>query len=201
MKAIWRFIRTTLLGGLLVVLPIYVMVLLLLKAAQGLMALFAPLANALPLPPEHQGVLTAVFLLLVCFIAGLVFRTELGRRAFQAFEARFIARIPGYTLVRDIAHSSFGAKSGEFDVALVEIEDALVPAWVVERHADGRLTVFVPSSPTPFNGAVYVLPPERVHVVDVPFVQLFQSVTRWGTGTRELVAALEARKGRQELVE
>ena len=52
--------------------------------------------------------------------------------------------------------------------ALVEIEDALTPAFVIEEHADGRFTVFVPSVPTPFAGAVYVLSAERVHVLDVP---------------------------------
>jgi len=52
--------------------------------------------------------------------------------------------------------------------ALVEIEEALAPAFVIETLDDGRLTVFVPSVPTPFAGAVYVLRPERVHILNVP---------------------------------
>ena len=43
--------------------------------------------------------------------------------------------------------------------AFVEIEDALVPSFIIEEHDDGRFTVFVPSVPTPFAGAVYVLAP------------------------------------------
>ena len=38
--------------------------------------------------------------------------------------------------------------------ALTEIEDALVPAFIVEELDDGRFTVFVPSVPTPLAGAI-----------------------------------------------
>jgi hypothetical protein len=34
----------------------------------------------------------------------------------------------------------------------VEIEEALVPAFIIEELDDGRFTVFVPSVPTPFAG-------------------------------------------------
>ena len=64
------------------------------------------------------------------------------------------------------------------------IEDALVPSFIIEELGDGRLTVFVPSIPTPLAGAVYVLPRERVHPVDVPFTQALQTVPRWGSGRR-----------------
>jgi hypothetical protein len=32
-----------------------------------------------------------------------------------------------------------------FQPALVEIEEALVPAFIIEKHADGQFTVFVSS--------------------------------------------------------
>ena len=73
---------------------------------------------------------------------------------------------------------------------LVEIEDALVPAFIVEELVDGRFTVFVPSVPTPFAGAVYILSRERVHLLDIPFSQAIKSVSRWGSGSADLVAAM-----------
>ena len=74
--------------------------------------------------------------------------------------------------------------------ALVEIEEALVPAFIIEELEDGRFTVFVPSVPTPFAGAVYVLSRDRVHPLDVAFTQAVQAVSRWGSGTKDLVAAM-----------
>jgi len=46
------------------------------------------------------------------------------------------------------------------------------------------------SVPTPFPGAVYILKRERVHLVDIPFTEAIQSVSRWGAGSKELVAAV-----------
>ena len=67
----------------------------------------------------------------------------------------------------------------------------LVPGFIIEEHADGRFTVFVPSVPTPLAGAVYVLTPERVHPLDIPFTQAIKPVSRWGSGCEELVAAMK----------
>ena len=75
--------------------------------------------------------------------------------------------------------------------ALVEIEEALVPAFIVEELDDGRFAVFVPSVPTPLAGAIYILIAERVHPVDVPFAHAVKVITRWGVGSGELVAAMQ----------
>ena len=44
--------------------------------------------------------------------------------------------------------------------------------------------------PTPLAGTVYILTPERVHLIDVPFSQAAMAVARWGAGSKELVAAM-----------
>jgi uncharacterized membrane protein len=77
---------------------------------------------------------------------------------------------------------------------LAEIEEALVPAFIIEEFEDGRYTGFVPSIPTPFAGAVYVLDRKRVHPLDVPFTEALKAVSRWGSGAKDLVTAME-RKG------
>ena len=52
------------------------------------------------------------------------------------------------------------------------------------------ITVFVPSVPTPFAGAVYILNRERVHPVDIPFTDAMKSISRWGAGSKNMVAAI-----------
>jgi uncharacterized membrane protein len=73
---------------------------------------------------------------------------------------------------------------------LAEIEEALVPAFIIEEFEDGRYTGFVPSIPTPFAGAVYVLDRKRVHPLDVPFTEALKAVSRWGSGAKDLVLRL-----------
>jgi uncharacterized membrane protein len=73
------------------------------------------------------------------------------------------------------------------------VEEAVVPAFIIEELGDGRFTVFVPSIPTPLAGAVYILSAERVHPLNVPFTQAIKTISRWGSGSKDLVAAMEGR--------
>jgi len=111
----------------------------------------------------------------------------------ERIETSFFERIPGYALLRSLTQQLAGqGKENVWKPALVEIEEALVPAFIIEVHDDGRFTVFVPSVPTPLAGAVYVLTPERVHPLDVPFTEGVKPLSRWGSGCKELVAAMKA---------
>ena len=49
----------------------------------------------------------------------------------------------------------------------------------------------MPSVPTPFAGAVYILDRQRVHLVDVSFATAIRSISRWGAGSGNLVAAMQ----------
>jgi hypothetical protein len=48
MRSIAEFTKTTLIGGILIVLPIYVSLLLLAKAVQGLLAAVKPITTGIP---------------------------------------------------------------------------------------------------------------------------------------------------------
>jgi uncharacterized membrane protein len=175
------------------VLPLWISVLLMVKALSGVRQLIHPLAKAIPESFIHPDVVAFGALLATCFMAGTLMRTRLGQSATEAIEEGVLCRIPGYRLIRDIFRRLTGQERDEtWAVALVEIEDALVPAFVVEELPDGRYSVFVPSVPTPAAGAVYVLPRERVHIVNVPFTQAVRCITKWGSGTGALVEAMKA---------
>src|SRR5271166_1418408 len=161
-----EFTKTTLIGGILIILPIYVSILLLAKAIGGLMALVAPIAAGIPASAGIREVLSVIALAVVCFITGLIVRTGPGLRAKNAFEGAVISKLPGYTLLRGLTGRLAGqVDEPTFAPALVEIEEALVPALIIEELEDGSYTVLVPSVPTPMAGALYILPRERVHPV------------------------------------
>jgi uncharacterized membrane protein len=192
MKKCCGFIVSKFLGGLFVVVPIYLSVLLLLKAMQSVVGFVRPFAMLLPawLPAEHA--LSLLLVLIVCFLIGVAIRTPAGRAVRERIEKSLFERIPGYALIRSLTQRLAGKdEESAWKPALVEIEEALVPAFIIEELDDGRFTVFVPSVPTPFAGAVYILAPERVHPLDVPFTQALKSISRWGAGSKELVAAMK----------
>ena len=196
MRGLAEFTKTTLVGGVLVILPLWVSTLLLLKAITGIFALLSPVTAQLPESIEHlRNVVALLIVVAVCFVAGLVVRTGPGLRAKSVLDRYLLERIPGYTLLRGLAGRLTGQEEGAtFAVALVEIEDALVPAFIVEDHPDGRYTVFVPSVPTPAAGTVYILDAARVHLVDVPFTQAVGVISKWGAGSRDLLAAMRAQR-------
>ena len=175
--------------GLLIIAPIYLGVLLLLKIMQSMAGLVRPIAGLLPDWLPAEGLLSLLLVLLVCLLVGLLVRTRAGQAMLghTAFE-----KLPGYTLFRSLTMRIAGkADNVTWKPALAEIEEALVPAFIIEEFADGRYTVFVPSVPTPLAGAVYILTRERVHPLSVGFGQAFKTVSRWGAGSKELVAAME----------
>lgn len=195
MHRIAAFVQTTVLGGVLVIMPLVLTGLLLAKALGAVATLLRPIASHLPPGLPLPEIMSAVIVVAACFVAGVIVRTRPGRRLKEELDRRLLDRIPGYTLVRGLAGRIAGQEEGStFAVALVEIEDALAPAFIVEEHDDGRYTVFVPSVPTPAAGTVYVLDRARVHVVDVPFTKAVSVISRWGAGSRELVAAMRAAK-------
>jgi len=92
-------------------------------------------------------------------------------------------------MTRQLAGQSL---ESEWKPALIEIEEALAPGFIVEELDDGRFTVFIPSAPTPLTGSIYVIDADRVHPLNVPFTHAVKAITRWGSGSKELVAAMQS---------
>ena len=191
MRRFRHFVVSSLVGGLLVLVPLYLAILLLLKAAKSLVGLVRPFARLLPDWVPADRLLSLILVLLVCFLVGSALRSRIGRAARDRVESSLFERIPGYGLLRSLTQQIAGhSQEKVWKPALAEIEDALVPAFIIEEFADGRYTIFVPSVPTPFAGAVYVLAAERVHLLDVPFTVAIKSISRWGAGCRDMVGTL-----------
>ena len=192
MKRFCQSITQALIAGVLFVLPVYLAILLLLKAAKSLGGLVKPLTRLVPEWLPAENLLSFLLVLVVCLLVGMALRTSLGQAARTRIENSLLQKIPGYTMFRSMTRQMAGdSRDNAWTPALAEIEDALVPAFIVEELDDGRFTVFVPSVPTPLAGAIYILTAARVHPVDVPFTQAVKVITRWGSGSRELVAAMQ----------
>ena len=197
MKTLAEFTKTTLIGGVLIILPIYVAVLLLAKAVNGLMALLAPVTAQIPAGVEFRQIIAILVLIAICFVVGLVVRTGPGLRAKNAFERAVLEKLPGYTFLRGLAGRLTGrSEEHMLEPALVEIEVALVPALTVEELEDGSDTVLVTSAPTPMAGSIYILPRDRVHPVGIPFTKAIGVFSTWGHRRWRVRPRDEAARGR-----
>jgi uncharacterized membrane protein len=194
MKKSLLFVVKAVVSGFLIIVPIYLATLLLLKAVSSVARLVRPITVLVPDWLPAEGLLSFLLVLLLCFLIGTGVRTRAGRAFRDHIEKSFFERIPGYGILRSLTQQMAG-ETGEkaWKPALAEIEDALVPAFIIEEFEDGRYTVFVPSIPTPFAGAVYILERKRVHLLDVPFTRALQVISRWGSGAQSLDMAMRNR--------
>src|SRR5262249_34322167 len=150
MKRILAFLKVTLLGGAIFVLPAWLAVVLVYKAVMHLQIFVKPVSSHLPRAIAHPKVIAILLLIALCFIVGAAIQTALGARAKRLAEREFLEKLPGYTTLRGFAaRLSDQNPSASFQPALIEIEEALVPGFIVEQHSGNRSTVFVPSVPTP----------------------------------------------------
>jgi uncharacterized membrane protein len=192
MRNALQFSARALVSGVLVVVPIYLAVLLLLKGMASVAGLVRPLALLLPESMPAETALSLLFVLFVCLLIGLALQTQAGRAVRERVERTFFERIPGYALLRALTQQMAGkTRENIWKPALFQTDEGLLLAFIIEEFSDGRYTIFVPSIPTPLAGAVYVVSRTRVHPLDVPFTDALKTVSRWGSGARDLVTAME----------
>lgn len=193
MKRPFEFLKSALVTGLIIVLPAWLAVLLLLQLLVKLGVLVKPIAAQMPKGIDHPQLVAAAVFILVCIAVGLLVHTAVGRVIGRTLGENVFNRVPGYQPLRNIARqfSEMNANDG-FKPSLIEVEDGcLAPAFLIEVHANGLSTVFMPSVPTPMAGSVFIMPSGRVRPIDVPVTTMMKCISKWGSGTAELLAALE----------
>jgi uncharacterized membrane protein len=192
MKPAMVFLSKSLFRGLLIVVPVYFAVLLLLKRMKSVANLVSPFTQLLPDWVPAEEFLSLLLVLAICVAIGASVGTGIGKGVRNWIEKTVFERIPGYALFRSLTHQIAGqSRESTWKAALFQSDEGLAPAFIIEELDDGRYTVFVPSIPTPFAGAVYILDRHRVYPLDVPFTDAIKVVSRWGSGAKGLVAAME----------
>ena len=199
-----NFLKTTLLGGVIVILPITILIFafrwLFGVVSRGIEPLTDLVVRTIPLLSNRYDELIATIIVIFvilggCFLVGLFIRTRLGQMLYSSLEGGLLSRAPGYKMVKETVNQFFGRKQSPFSsVALVQIfqNETMVTAFVTDRHGNGTVSVFVPTGPNPTSGFIYHIPEKYVHPVDVPIEDAMRSVISCGAGSEMLVKKLQA---------
>lgn len=205
-----NFFKTTLLGGVIVILPAIILIL-------AFKWLFGVVGNAiepltdlvvkeLPTPQQYNDPIATVIVLSViifgCFFFGLFVRTKLGQMIYSGFENSLLSKAPGYRMIKETVNQFFGKKKSPFSsVALVHLfdNDTLVTAFITDHHDNGMVTVFVPTGPNPTSGFIYHVKEECVHPVAVPVEEAMRSVISCGAGSDKLIGKLEDNRDQEKI--
>jgi len=193
MKNIVEFLKTFLIGGLFVLLPLLLLYLLLAEMLQLVITLATPIADLFPAGPfdwVKAPVLIAILLILgLSFLFGLALRSMALRRFGLWIERSMLSRLPIYNAVKSLSRGLVGAKGDTaFRPAVLSSPDGgREIAYVIEDHGDGQVTVLVPWAPASFAGSVKIMGSDRIEMLDAPLGAVSKALSHWGVGVRDLL--------------
>jgi len=193
-KRLLDLLKSALVTGLVIVLPAWLAVLLLIQLLLKLGVLVKPIASQMPDGVNHPQLVALAVFIVICLAVGLLVHTAVGRLIGRTLGDNVFNRVPGYQPLRNIARqfSDMNANDG-FKPALIDVEDGcLAPAFLIDAHDNGLSTVFMPSVPTPMAGSIFIMPSGRVHPIDVPVTTMMACISKWGSGSEELLSALKS---------
>ncbi|MFN7986657.1 MAG: hypothetical protein U0529_04235 [Thermoanaerobaculia bacterium] len=186
-KSLGQLARTTLMGAVLVLLPIVLVSMLLEQALPMADAALRPfttrMAQGSGLGPGASTLLAILLLIVFCFLGGVFAQTSVARKSIAWLETSVLSQLPGFEYVKAQIESGFRVEERHvYPVVLARMDDAWQLAFLVESLADGRSAVFVPDVPSPDTGAVYFLTADRVRPIDVPPAAALKCLKRFGLG-------------------
>ncbi|HWN83062.1 MAG TPA: hypothetical protein VNM87_13270 [Candidatus Udaeobacter sp.] len=189
-----RFLKTTIVGGILFVVPVLLLAMLGKKVLDTATHLAQPLADVLPLHRPLGIVIADLIVLLVllalCFLAGLIAKSSLVGRMVTAAEGKFLWRIPGYAQFRAIMDSlNPDSDLSSAHAVLCHIGDRSQFGYEIERTPDGQVLVFMPGAPNPWSGTVIAFAAEHVQALDTPVIKVAGCLRRLGRGGGRLLVS------------
>jgi uncharacterized membrane protein len=187
-----RPLSTTLIGGLVFLLPMIVVLVVVGHAMQIAVQAVTPLVQYLP-GAQAGGIalVTAVAVLLLlalCYGAGVVARGAFARSLSARFEEKLTAVYPRYQVIKAMSQNLHGAVGQQvLKPVLLCLGDQQQLAYDIERLADGRAVVFVPGAPDAWSGSVLLVEASRLQALAVDPAAVARSLQSMGHGLAGLL--------------
>ena len=195
MERFKSFFKTSLIGGIVVILPAAIFVFVFKWLFRWVTDIIQPLTNLVVMRSHIKEIaadaLVLAIIVIGCFVIGIVVKTRIGRFIHENLENRISKIAPGYGAIKEIVMQLIGKKFPFSSVALVRIfeNDTMVTAFITDSHPDGSYTVFVPTAPNPTSGFIYHVKGEYVHHIDITVEEAMRSVITCGAGSKNLIKA------------
>ncbi len=185
MKTPNSFLRTTIAGGILFMIPLVLLIAVINKAHELLLIFSAPLADMLPsiiFGLDGSNLLAIFLLVVICFISGMLFRLSRVKKGVNKLEENVLSYLPGYVLLKSIAADALGERVGhDLDPVFIKDGDHYNFAFLVEE-SDFFCTVFIPDAPRHDAGEVRIVPTDSIKKIDASITQTTKSLSNYGKG-------------------
>jgi uncharacterized membrane protein len=199
-----NFFNTTVIGGMLVVLPITVFAFLINFLFQTLTNLLEPIRNLIQIPfIKAEWLINLIALasvIMTFFVIGLIVQTSFGQKFIRSLEERFLGPLPFYNIIRETIQQFFGKNKMPFsEVVSVDVfgNSTRMIGFVSDTLDDERFAIFVPTGPNPTNGFIFIVAADQIEYLNVRPEDAMRTIIGVGTGSSDLfnkVAQKEAIK-------
>lgn len=193
MRSILSFFKLTALGGLLVLLPILLFILLLTEIVQLVVGLATPIADLFPAgafnDPEHPVLLAVILLFGASLLIGIAMKSNAATRLGNWIQEKTVDQLPLYRFVKSLVSGLIGAeKSANFKPALLDAGNGQREiVYVVEDLGHGEMAVVCPHAPTGFAGPVKIVPHQSVESLDASLGEMNLVLNHLGLGIGRLL--------------
>jgi uncharacterized membrane protein len=195
LKRIRTFVITTVIGGLVVILPVSILVTVFTWLYRMITDWIQPLTNLLvavsSMGEFFADVLVLALIVLFCFVLGLLLKTGVGRFVHRHLESKILSFAPGYKLIKETVLQFLGRKKSPFSsVALVQLYESrtLATAFITDDDDAEYATVFVPTGPNPTSGQIFHIEKKFVHPVAVGVEEAMRSIIACGAGSSTVLS-------------
>lgn len=191
-------IRSTLVGGVLFLLPLILIIWLLSKALKVLERLSDPLVKATGLHTVGGvavgTIMATAILIIMSYFAGLLARTRLGQATFSGFEHSILSVLPQWRMARGLVESFDHDHASQVEVVLVPTDAGWGLGFVLEKPDGDWWTVYIPGAPQWTSGSVSYAHVDQVQQTGLTFVEAIILLRRYGTGSAKVHALLASLK-------
>lgn len=188
-----RFVLTTVIGGVVFLIPVVFLGVIITKAAGFMMVIAKPMAAWLPIDTlggvALANIIAIAAVIAVCFLAGIVARHALAGAFVKNLESKVLVNVPGYMMVKTLVNGFDESKAEGLRPVALKLGSAERIGFEIQKLKDGRSMVYIPSVPSPWSGITQVLPPEQVTYLDVPISKVIEATENFGYGVDSLLAA------------
>ena len=107
----------------------------------------------------------------------------------RSVTSEILDRLPVYAVLKRLVGGFSQAKrQGAFRPALLTTANGeREPAYIVEEHGDGQVTVLVPWAPTPFVGSIKLTSRDRVEELEADLASFTRVISHWGVIDRSYI--------------
>ena len=183
-----KFILTTVLGGVLFLIPFVLVVVVLgkgfmiMRTIAEKVNMFLPLDSVTGLP--IVDVLAVLFLISCCFIAGLVARSSWARDLRNRVDDLLLQLVPGYAWIKGMTGSVSNEEAAAgFKPVWIRLDDQYQVGFEVERCEGDLVAVFLPGAPDPRTGTLSYVESDRIEDLDSSFNEVSKNFRRLGLGS------------------